>query len=133
MIIIKKITKRQSLDTEFIGVPKDRLKRQLFFMKQSLNITRGGLNHHSGSVDQIGAKLKTIIPASFEYQTVSIKQRKYTQLLTKDSNLLDDFEQLINCIIEFNHCSMLVISFDFFAHNQPLIDDYAFGILSSDI
>lgn len=102
-------------------------------MKQSLNITRGGLNHHSGSVDQIGAKLKTIIPASFEYQTVSIKQRKYTQLLTKDSNLLDDFEQLINCIIEFNHCSMLVISFDFFAHNQPLIDDYAFGILSSDI
>ncbi|RCH82027.1 hypothetical protein CU097_005872, partial [Rhizopus azygosporus] len=106
-----------NLDIEFIEVPKDRLKRQLFFMEQSLNMARGGLNHHSGSVDQVSAKFKTIIPASFEYQPVPIDQRKYTQLLTKDSNLLDDIEQLINCIIKFNHCSVLVTSFDFFAHN----------------
>lgn len=86
-------------------------------MEQSLNMARGDLNHHSGSVDQVSAKFKTIIPASFEYQPVPIDQRKYTQLLTKDSNLLDDIEQLINCIIKFNHCSVLVTSFDFFAHN----------------
>lgn len=28
---------------------------------------------------------------------------------------------------------MLVTSFDFFVHNQPLIDDCAFGVLPSDI
>lgn len=64
---------------------------------------------------------------------MSIDQTAFIQLLTRDSSILHDVEQFINYIIKFNHCSVLVTSLDFFAHNQPLTDDCAFGILPSDI
>jgi hypothetical protein len=78
-------------------------------------------------------EFKKIIPANYKYQAVSIDQTAYIQLLTRDGSILNDVEQFINCVIKFNHCSVLVTSFDFFAHNQSLTDDCAFGILPSNI
>lgn len=68
-------------------------------MEQFFDVAWGSLDNHARSVNQVGAEFKTIIPTSYEYQPVSIDQKKNFQLLTRDNDLLDDVEQFISCII----------------------------------
>ncbi|GAA5799117.1 hypothetical protein HPULCUR_004526 [Helicostylum pulchrum] len=121
------------MDTVLIEIPKERVKRQLYSMEQSLHLARENLHHEPLLVDPIGCKFKKNIPVDYRYHHVALDMTVFQQLLNNNNRILKDIEKFVNCIIEFEDCCVLVTGFDLFAHNQFLTDDCAYGIRPSDI
>lgn len=75
-----------------------------------------------------------MLPNDHSYEHVSsFDTSSFTELLGLDNTILTDIEMFIHCIIKFEQCSILVKSFDLFAHCQSSNDDCANGFRFSDV
>ncbi|KAI9274979.1 hypothetical protein EDC94DRAFT_632264 [Helicostylum pulchrum] len=114
--------KRLAPEVELTEVPVNQVNRQIFFLKQSLELTT-----------TIKVKQKEEIIDGVKYEHVNgLKLDTQPMLVNGHNKILEQVRRFVNCITKFDNHSILVTSFDLFWHNQPSHGDSAFGLDASD-
>ncbi|KAG1169112.1 hypothetical protein G6F36_012124 [Rhizopus arrhizus] len=104
--------KRLASEVELIEVPVDRLKRHIFFLKQSLKLATT-IEFKQKEENHVKDLFKKVLRDGVKYEHVN--------------GLKLDTQPML-----FDNHSILVTNFDLFWHNQPSHDDSAFGLDVSD-
>lgn len=128
--------RRLSANVKSIEVPLDPVDRQIFFLKQSLELTTAIKDKQEGEshvVNHVKDLFKKVLREGVKYEHVNSLQLDAQPVLVNGPNkILEQVKRFVNCIAKFNNHSILVTSFDLFWHNQPSFDDSTFGLGESE-
>ncbi|EIE90149.1 hypothetical protein RO3G_14860 [Rhizopus delemar RA 99-880] len=124
--------KRLASEVELIEVPVDRLKRHIFFLKQSLKLATT-IEFKQKEENHVEDLFKKVLRDGVKYEHVNgLKLDTQPMLVNGHNKILEQVRRFVNCIAKFDNHSILVTNFDLFWHNQPSHDDSAFGLDASD-
>lgn len=125
--------KRSASEVELMEVPVDRVKRQIFFLKQSLELVTKTIEVKQKEENHVENIFKKVLRGGVKYEHFdSLNLDMQPMLVNEHHQVLEQVRRFVNCIAKFDNQSILVTSFDLFWHHQPSHDDSAFGLDPSD-
>lgn len=107
------IKKQRLLDIELMEVPKDPIKKHIFFLEKTLELAKNNLKINNNNNEGIPNGFKKIIGKVVEYELVNnLDLTSSNQLLAIDNSIVKDVRRFAGCIVKRSKFSIYTSSFD---------------------